>query len=39
MLLEEKKKISEISEFSILGIGQNQKLGSLGNFSFFPLEA
>ena len=28
-------EISEISEFSILGIGQNQKLGNLGNLHFF----
>ena len=34
MLLEEKKKISEVSEFSILGIGQNWKLGNLGKCSF-----
>ena len=31
-----RKKLSEISEFSILGIGKNRKLGNLGNFiSFF----
>ena len=30
-----KKKLSEISEFSILGIGQYRKLGNLGNFIFF----
>ena len=31
-----KKKRYEISEFSILGIGKNRKLGNLGNFiSFF----
>ena len=31
-----KKKLSEISEFSILGIGKNWKLGNLRNFiSFF----
>ena len=29
---EVKKKISEISEFLILGIGQNRKLGNLGKF-------
>ena len=34
MLLEEKKKISEISEFSILSYTQNRKLGNLGKFSF-----
>ena len=32
-----KRKLSEISEFSILGIGQNRKLGNLGNFYFFSL--
>ena len=30
-----KATLSEMSEFSILGIGQNQKLGNLGNFHFF----
>ena len=30
-----KREISEISEFSILGIGQNWKLKNLGNFLFF----
>ena len=34
MLLEEKKKISEISEFSILPYTQNRKLGNLGKCSF-----
>ena len=34
MLLEEKKKISEISEFSILSYTQNRKLGNLGKCSF-----
>ena len=34
MLLEEKKKISEISEFSILSYTQNQKFGNLGKYSF-----
>ena len=34
MLLEEKKKISEVSEFSILPYTQNRKLGNLGKFSF-----
>ena len=33
MLLEEKKKISEISEFSILPHTQNRKLGNLGKCS------
>ena len=34
MLLEEEKvKISEVSEFSILPYTQNQKLGNLGKFS------
>ena len=28
-------EISEISEFSILGAGQNRKLGNLGNLCFF----
>ena len=27
--------LSEISEFSILGIGQNRKLRNFGNFLFF----
>ena len=31
---EEKKKISEISEFSILSYSQNRKLGNLGKCSF-----
>ena len=34
MLLEEKKKISEISEFQILAYTQNRKLGNLGKCSF-----
>ena len=34
MLLEEKKKISEIFEFSILCYTQNRKLGNLGKCSF-----
>ena len=34
MLLEEKKKISEVSEFSILPYTQNRKLGNLGKCSF-----
>ena len=34
MLLEEKRKISEVSEFSILPYTQNRKLGNLGKFSF-----
>ena len=34
MLLEEKKKISEISEFSILSYTQNRKLGNLGKCCF-----
>ena len=34
MLLEEKKKISEISEFSILSYSQNRKLGNLEKCSF-----
>ena len=34
MLLEEKKTISEVSEFSILPYTQNQKLGNLGKCSF-----
>ena len=29
-----KRKLSKISEFSNLGIGQNRKLGNLGKFSF-----
>ena len=33
MLLEEKNKISKVSEFSILPYTQNRKLGNLGNFS------
>ena len=34
MLLEEKKKTSEVSEFSILPFNQNRKLGNLGKLSF-----
>ena len=34
IILEEDLKISEISEFSILGIGQNRKLGNPGKCSF-----
>ena len=34
MLLEEKQKISEVSEFSILSYTQNRKLGNLGKCSF-----
>ena len=34
MLLEEKKKISEISEFSILSYAQNRRRGNLGKWSF-----
>ena len=34
MLLEVKKKISEVSEVSILPYNQNRKLGNLGKFSF-----
>ena len=34
MSLEEKKKISEVSEFSILFYTQNRKLGNLGKCSF-----
>ena len=34
MLLEEKKKISEISEFSILSYTQNRKVGNLEKCSF-----
>ena len=34
MLLEEKKKNSEVSEFSILSYTQNRKLGNLGKCSF-----
>ena len=34
MLLEEEKKIFEISEFSILPYTQNRKLGNLGKCSF-----
>ena len=34
MLLEEKKKISEVSEFSTLPYTQNRNLGNLGKCSF-----
>ena len=34
MLLEEKKKISEVPKFSILSYTQNRKLGNLGMCSF-----
>ena len=34
MLLEEKKKISEVSKFPILPYTQNRKLGNLGKSSF-----
>ena len=34
MLLEEKKKTSEVSELSILAYHQNRKLGNFGKFSF-----
>ena len=34
MLLEEKKKIFEVFEFSILPYTQNQNLDNLGNFYF-----
>ena len=34
MLLEEKRKISEVFKFSILPYTQNRKLGNLGKFSF-----
>ena len=33
-----KIKLSEISESSILGIGQNRKLGNLGNWIFFLIK-
>ena len=33
-----KRKLSEISEFSILSIGQNRKLGNLGNWYFFLIK-
>ena len=36
MLLEEKNKISEISEFLILSYTQNRKLGNLGKCSVTP---
>ena len=29
-----KRKLSEVSKFSISGIGQNRKLGNLGNGHF-----
>ena len=34
MLSEEKRKLSEVAEFSILTYTQNRKLGNLGKFSF-----
>ena len=34
MLLEEKKKLSEVSKFSILPYTQNRKLGNFGKCSF-----
>ena len=34
MLLEEREKISEVSEFSILPYTQNRKLGNLGKCCF-----
>ena len=34
MLLEEKRKISEVSQISILTYTQNRKLGNLGKCSF-----
>ena len=34
MILEAKKKISEVSEFSILPHTQNRKLGNFGKCSF-----
>ena len=34
MLLEEKQKISDVSEFSILSYTQNRKIGNLGKCSF-----
>ena len=34
-----KMKLSKISEFSILGVGQNCKLGNLGNGYFFLIES
>ena len=34
MLFEEKKEISQVSEFSILPYTQNRKLGNLGKYSF-----
>ena len=34
MPLEEKKKTSEVSEFSVLAYNQNRKLRNLGKFSF-----
>ena len=37
MLLEEKKKNSEVLEFLILPYTQNRKLGNLGKCSFFFL--
>ena len=34
MLLEEKNKMSEVSEFSILPYNENRKLGNLGKYCF-----
>ena len=34
MLLEEKRKMSEVSEFSNFSYTQNRKLGNLGKCSF-----
>ena len=34
ILLEEKRKLSDVSEFSILTYTQNRKLGNLGEISF-----
>ena len=34
MLLEEKNKMSEVSEFSILPYTENRKLGNLGKYCF-----
>ena len=37
--IEVKKKNSDISEFSILDIGQNRKLGNIRNWRIFLLNA
>ena len=37
VIIWSKRTLSEISEFSILGIEQNRKLGNLGNFLLFFL--